>query len=71
MDNLMQGYVRVMEDRARLAEELDIAKERILELKTVLRWYANPHNYGIGGGSSQHIHVDAGQRASTVLKNDK
>ena len=41
---------------------------RIALLEEALRFYANPHNYGIGGGSSNNILRDAGKIAKGALK---
>jgi len=43
---------------------------KIIKLKNALRFYADPHNYGIGGGSSNKILKDAGKIAKKVLKGE-
>jgi len=45
-------------------------EDQTLKLKNALRFYANPHNYGIGGGSSNKILKDAGKIAKRALGRD-
>lgn len=42
--------------------------ERWRKVEAALEFYANPHNYGIGGGSSEHVFGDAGKMARVALR---
>lgn len=42
--------------------------ERLRKIEEALEFYSNPHNYGIGGGSSEHIHKDGGRLARVALR---
>lgn len=41
--------------------------ERFRKIEAALEFYADPHNYGIGGGSSEKIYSDGGRMARAAL----
>lgn len=43
--------------------------ERWHILERALEFYADPHNYGIGGGTSERIHADGGKVARHAIVN--
>jgi hypothetical protein len=54
-----------------LIAELEKAWAENERLKEALKWYADPHNYGVGGGSSERIMTDHGQRARKVMGRER
>ena len=73
MDTIEKELMREFEltEKALQENELSAQIKRLKEivwLKEALRFYANPHNYGIGGGSSNNILRDAGKIAKGALK---
>lgn len=52
-------------------EALKPLEIEIEHLKEALKFYADPHQYGIGGGSSNNILCDAGKVAKQALRRQK
>ncbi len=42
--------------------------ERARTVEAALDFYSDPHNYGIGGGSSERIYADGGRLARAALR---
>ena len=50
-----------------LETQLTQSREREERLRKVLRFYADPQSYGLHGGSSQRVMIDAGTAARAAL----
>lgn len=78
-NNNLKARIHLLEQQADFGAEayhdalstVDCKVQRIAELEAVLHWYADPGNYGIGGGSSERIYSDAGKRARAALRKER